>query len=718
MPLTGIRQESASVERNGDDDATKLAGPSEHHSPTEPNAAAAASTRRTESAFSTPSNGETVNKEIRRRLLGEVRQEIPYLTIGSLAMIASSLSNQAITRLMGRLIDHSSKRPSSASEARTNNHPGSTSQQAAQLSVAALSLVVLGGGLASCLRTTMLALAKDDIVARLKNEAFESLLTKKNLEWFQSHSVVVSTDDDGDDVNSNHKNDRKSEMPMPMNGNKSDETTTSTAKNATTGVSPGAVGSILNEDVEKVANSLTSSLANLVRASSSVLFSTYNMLRLDASLFGASAVIIPVLASAAMVLRKTIQRLTKRQRELASSEASFVEERLTHIPLVKLSNREQQEVETYHVLQQEAVQVGRLVAYFQGAFMGFLFCASSSALFLVVHLGGRSVAAGRLTSGQLTTFATYSFLLGLGTSGLVKAIGEIAAGMVSARRYYQLVLIVDADDEEAKKDYAKDIGSNSVKVSIEPSKIESITFEKVSFSYKSTGAQVVKDVSFTLARGKVVALLGQNGSGKTTVASILAGLYQPADGKVFLSDGTDLHDLDKASKQKLVQAVLQSTALFNLSILENVRYGNPKATEEEVQFALKQANCENFVSKLEGGLNFVVGLNGCKLSGGERQRLALARALLSDPVCLVMDEPTTSLDAQGESAVVEALQSCRNGTRGEQRAMLLITHQAKSLTLADEILVMQGGTIVERGRFDELRSNPKSELCKLMPELR
>jgi len=561
----------------------------------------------------------------------------------------------------------------------------------------------------------MLALAKDDIVARLKNEAFESLLTKKDLEWFQSESVVVSTDEDDGNVN-NHKNDGKTEMPM--NGNKTTETNTSTAKNATTGISPGAVGSILNEDVEKVANSLTSSLANLVRASSSVLFSTYNMLRLDASLFGASAIIIPVLAGAAMVLRKTIQRLTKRQRELASSEASFVEERLTHIPLVKLSNREQHEVKSYQVLQQETVQVGRMVAYFQGAFMGFLFCASSSALFLVVHLGGRSVAAGRLTSGQLTTFATYSFLLGLGTSGLVKAIGEIATGMVSARRYYQLVSMVGADEEVKKDSAAKDVSSHSVKVSIDPSTIESISFERVSFSYKSTRAQVVKDISFTLVRGKVVALLGQNGSGKTTIASILAGLYQPKDGRVLLSDGTDLHDLDKASKQKLVQAVLQSTALFNLSILENVRYGNPEATEEEVLFALKQANCENFVSKLEGGLNFVVGLNGCKLSGGERQRLALARALLSDPVCLVMDEPTTSLDAQGESAVVEALQSCRNGARGNQRAMLLITHQAKSLTLADEILVMQGGAIVERGSFDELRSNPKSELCKLMPELR
>jgi ABC-type multidrug transport system fused ATPase/permease subunit len=282
--------------------------------------------------------------------------------------------------------------------------------------------------------------------------------------------------------------------------------------------------------------------------------------------------------------------------------------------------------------------------------------------------------------------------------------------MVSAERYYRLF---DTVSDKNKQDSQSNDKVIVDKVDI-LSTIESIAFDNVCFSYKSTGTQVLKDISFTLGRGKVVALLGSNGAGKSTVASILAGLYKPTGGRISMSDGTDVTTLDKTSKKRLVQVILQSTALLNMSILENVRYSQPQATEQEVVNALQQANCNNLISKLQGGLDYVVGLNGCKLSGGERQRLALARALLSDPICLVMDEPNSSLDAEGESAVVDALTACR---AGKGRSLLLITHQAKSLRLADEILVMQGGMIVERGTFDDLKGNPKSLLCKLMPDI-
>jgi ABC-type multidrug transport system fused ATPase/permease subunit len=155
-----------------------------------------------------------------------------------------------------------------------------------------------------------------------------------------------------------------------------------------------------------------------------------------------------------------------------------------------------------------------------------------------------------------------------------------------------------------------------------------------------------------------------------------------------------------------------------MSILDNIRYSNPDASEEDVRRALKRANCESLLSKLEGGIHFVVGLNGSKLSGGERQRLALARALLSDPILLCLDEPASSLDSEGETAVSDALRACRESDQdGQGRALLLITHQAKSLELVDQIVVLEDGVIVETGLYKELSTRPNSELCRLMPEL-
>jgi ABC-type multidrug transport system fused ATPase/permease subunit len=613
-----------------------------------------------------------------RRLRAEAVMEIQPLALGTFAMLASSLSNQALPRLMGKLIDQKSS-------------SGGSQRESALPPWSSLGLVVLGGGLASFVRTTMLTRAEDSISSRLRNQAFESLMTQKDIEWFQTETLHTRSDQDLENVESKAANETNGIVMRA-------------------GVSPGAVGTILNEDVAKLSKSLTTHIASIVRSSSAVLFSTYHMLCLDPALFGVSVTIVPVIGAAAMLLRKSIKRIASQQSDLAAAAASFVEERLTHIAMVKMSNREVDEVQQYSDMQEESLRLGRSASLQSGMLMGFIFIASSGALLMVVNVGGKSVAAGKMSSGQLTSFATYSFLLGLGTSGIVKAMGEFVQGMVSAERFYRLV--DHEDDARNKKSDGEEISNVNVRA------VESVALKDVCFSYKSTGAQVLNNVSLELKRGSVVALVGKNGSGKSTIASLLAGLYQPSAGRIQLSDGTDLTQVSKTCKKNLVQIVPQATALFNTSILENIRYGNPDASEEDVRRALKIANCEVLLSKLEGGINFVVGLNGSKLSGGERQRLALARALLSDPAVLVMDEPASSLDQEGETAVSDALRSCRESNQdGQGRALLLITHQAKSLELVDEIVVLKEGVIVETGQFKDLSTRPNSELCRLMPQL-
>lgn len=592
----------------------------------------------------------------------------------------------AVPRLLGKLLDQKSNGSTGGTCS-----PGGLSQS----TLSSLALVVLGGGFASFVRTTMLNRAEDKIAARLRTTAFTSLLVNRDLEWFHMETVNETTEEQD-------KGDSKQEKKATAS--------------ISTGMTPAAVGEILNQDASLVSHSLTTNIANMIRSATTIGYSTYHMLRLNPGLFGLSFSVVPLIGSAAMVLRKFIKAVATKQRQTATIAASFAEERLNHIAMVKMSNRELDEVEQYKELQDECVSLGRMVSLANGFFMGFIFIASSGALFMVFNAGGKAVAKGKMTAGDLTSFATYTFLLGLGTSGVFKAMSEMAQGMVSAARVYRL--IDGQNDTEQKVDIAESEKlTKAAELKVDAASIDSVSFDHVSFVYKAIpDKQVLKDVSFDLKRGNVVALVGKNGSGKTTIASLLAALYKPQSGSIVLSNGVDYSRLDRNLQKQLVQIVPQNPALFDTSILDNVKYSCPEATHEQVMEAMKTANC-NFVSTLEGGVQYKVGPNGCKLSGGQRQRIGLARALLSDPACLVLDEPTASLDAEGQTAVTDAVLACRGNDKSKGRALLLITHRAKTLEVADNVLVIKNGEIVESGTYQTLSKKKDSELISLMPDL-
>lgn len=364
--------------------------------------------------------------------------------------------------------------------------------------------------------------------------------------------------------------------------------------------------------------------------------------------------------------------------------------------------------------------------------MGFLFASSATGLLFVVRLGGKSVACGRLTPGQLTSFATYSFLLGLGTSGLVQALGEWTRGMVSAERYLPLLVRSSPAVTTPLDGDTEDEG-----IALDPADVHSIALESVSFAYRSNPSatpNVLHDVSLVLDRGTVTALVGRNGSGKTTVAALLAGLLHPTSGRVALSTGHSLSELPPAIRANVLQFVPQSTsaALWNATILDNVRYCSPTASEADVWHALDQAGCTEWVKQLPLGLYHPVGRGGCHLSGGQAQRLVLARALLTNPAILVLDEPASHLDADGAAAVAKALVAAQqrqqqpeggninnnavNYSRSQRSAVLIVTHHPQSLELVDRIVVLRDGYVVESGTLSELR-NPHSHLCHIMPAL-
>lgn len=441
------------------------------------------------------------------------------------------------------------------------------------------------------------------------------------------------------------------------------------------------------------------------------------MFTLNPQLLSLSISIVPIIGSAAVILNKFIKKMKAQQHKIDMQATTFAQERLEKVDTVKLSSREESEIQAYDELQRKALEMAKRVTLARGSFMGFIFMATSSALVLVFQAGGKAVHMGKMTHGELKSFVAYTFLLGLGTSGLMKGLGEMSQGYLSAERVYQLM-----DEKDSCCNDELD-GATSGKETINVNDVQAISVTDTSFSYTSDETtKVLKNISFKIQRGEVVALVGKNGSGKSTLASILTALYKPQSGKVNISQndggkGIDFYSLDRNTQSQLIQLVPQNSALFELSILDNVTYAKPSATKEEVKKALTLSNADGFISNLKGGLNYNVGRNGCHLSGGQKQRITIARALLSNSPLLILDEPLKSLDADGELAVSDLIRTCRNDDGSNRRGLVLITHRVASLRLVDRIDVLKDGVIAESGTYEELSKNTESELSKLMSDL-
>jgi ATP-binding cassette, subfamily B, bacterial MsbA len=223
-----------------------------------------------------------------------------------------------------------------------------------------------------------------------------------------------------------------------------------------------------------------------------------------------------------------------------------------------------------------------------------------------------------------------------------------------------------------------------------------IILEDISLSYQSDQREVLQEINLTLPLGKVTALVGQSGAGKSSLADLLVGLYEPTQGQIVVN-GQDLRNYNINSWRRYLGVVSQDTFLLNASIRENIRFARPGATEEEVVSAARAAQADSFIQDLPGGYDTVVGERGYLLSGGQRQRIALARATLQDPELLILDEATSALDTESEHLVQEALEKF-----GHQRTMLVIAHRLSTIVTADQIVVLQGGQIVEQGDHHSL----------------
>jgi len=300
----------------------------------------------------------------------------------------------------------------------------------------------------------------------------------------------------------------------------------------------------------------------------------------------------------------------------------------------------------------------------------------------MILIGGRAILAGRMTLGE---FITYIFFTGLMAAPVVQiaSIGtQISEAFAGLDRIRDLMQTATEDQEDAKRNPLGDIDGE-------------ITFENVGFEYNA-GVPVLKDVSFRAPAGTTTALVGSSGSGKSTLISLVMAFNRPKTGRVLV-DGLDLATIRLRDYRSQLGVVLQDNFLFDGTIADNIRYGRPDATLDEIKGVSHIAHADEFIDAFEKQYDTVVGERGVKLSGGQRQRVAIARAILADPRILVLDEATSSLDSESEALIQDGLRSLRRG-----RTTFVIAHRLSTIHSADQILVLEHGEIVERGTHHEL----------------
>src|SRR6476661_619296 len=406
------------------------------------------------------------------------------------------------------------------------------------------------------------------------------------------------------------------------------------------------------------------------------------MLRIDWQLTLLSLGIVPAIVAAIYFFAHRIRRDSTTIQEQESALLAQAQEGLSSVRMVHAFGREEWEVRQFHLQAQQSLHANlrlTLTNVNSALVISTLMVLGTAAMY---YLGTLHVLAGTLSLGSLLVFSAYLLMLYQPLESLTYTAWAMEGATAGARRCFE---ILDSQD---------DVVDSPNAVELEKTK-GAIGFDKVSFSYGSS-QPVLTEINLSIAPNKIVALVGGTGAGKSTLLSLVPRFYDPAMGSVML-DGRDVRAITKKSLRAQIAIVLQDTLLFSTTVRENIAYGRADATEEEIREAARRAQADEFIRQMPEGYSSLVGERGGHLSVGQRQRIGIARAFLKNAPILLLDEPTSALDPTTESAIMETIKDLMRG-----RTTIIVTHRIATIHNVDQIVVLEGGRVVEQGRGPEL----------------
>jgi ABC-type multidrug transport system fused ATPase/permease subunit len=434
-------------------------------------------------------------------------------------------------------------------------------------------------------------------------------------------------------------------------------------------------------------NSIPMSLRQLVLVAGGITLIFLTSFRLTLVMLGS----FPVIMAAAILFGRPVRRISWQAHDRLAETNVIVEESLHGIASVKAFTNEDYETNRYRTGINGFVKEILRVACYQGVFKAFTTFSMYGCMVLLIWYGANMVEAGQLTIGRLAQFLVYTMYIGGAMNQFADLYSQVQTTMGATQRVREL-LHEEAEDFDRHQPAASVNGKGPP-----PAFTGDFAFDQVTFAYSSRPeVTVLRNLSLTARAGQRIALVGPSGAGKSTIVSLLLRFYDPDSGRLMIS-GRDAREYPLHELRRHMAIVPQDVLLFGGTIAENIAYGKPGATQQEIEDAAHKANAHQFIAGFPEGYRTIVGERGIKLSGGQRQRVAIARAILRNPAILILDEATSSLDSESESLVQQALEGLM-----QDRTSVIVAHRLATVRKADCIYVIKEGQAVEAGTHAEL----------------
>jgi len=450
--------------------------------------------------------------------------------------------------------------------------------------------------------------------------------------------------------------------------------------------SEGEIGRIMSRptnDANNVRIFLRQGLTSILVAVSSILGSIIIIFFLDFRLAIVAISVTPFAFTLAWFLGKFSRNAYRKALSSLSGLTAKIQENFAGIKVIKSFSQEEKTAEDFEKIQDETSKANLRAVRISSTYSPIVFFMRVVGTALILWFGAQAVLNGEITIGTLVAFTEYQFSYFMPLVTLVQVYDQYQSAMAAIERMFDLI------------DTNVEVKDPSPEKAVNLQTINNVKFEDVTFGYDPK-IPVIEDVSFTLEASKKLAIVGPTGAGKSTIINLIARFYDPLDGKIFVN-GNDIKNVEISSLRSQMSIVLQDSFLFPMSVKDNIRFGRPEASDEEIVQAAKTVGAHEFIMNLPGGYEYIVQESSSNISIGQRQLISFARTLLMDPRLLILDEATSSIDPYTELVIQNALRKLL-----ENRLAIIIAHRLSTIRLCDEIIVLDHGKIAEKGTHVEL----------------